>query len=121
MRRRSLRMAARASSNPPDMSNARLGLAWRQPSWAGATFGGGWGARCGARRLFHRGHASAGFQVLVVDLLAIRLGDVERIQDLQRHSRIHGAALGIEWAVGREHDLLERKERKSPLGTGRGA
>src|SRR6266550_2477831 len=42
------------------------------------------------RRLLHQLHAGDCFEILVVDLLAVGLGDIERVEDLQGDPRIHG-------------------------------
>src|SRR5262249_42073191 len=60
--------------------------------------------------------AGDGFQILVVELLAIGLGDIERIEDLEREPRIHRAAFRIERAVGSEHALLQREELQAAFG-----
>src|SRR6516165_6761425 len=62
--------------------------------------------------------AGDGFEVLIVDLFAVGLGNIERIQDLQRHAWIHRPAFGIERAVGGEHDLLQREELQAAFGRG---
>src|SRR5262249_61860140 len=62
--------------------------------------------------------AGDGFEILIVDLFAVGLGNIERIQDLQRHPRIHRPAFRIERAVGGEHDLLQREELEAAFGRG---
>src|SRR5262249_33446145 len=75
---------------------------------------------CRAQRdpnaLVYQFAAGDGFQILVVELLAVRLGDLERIEDLEGEARIHRAAFRIERAVGSEHDLLQREELQAAFG-----
>src|SRR5215831_18208152 len=68
--------------------------------------------------LLYQLRAGDGFEILIIDLFAVGLGDIERIQDLQRYARIHRPAFRIEWAVGREHDLLQREEFQAAFGRG---
>src|ERR1700736_5241500 len=55
-------------------------------------------------------------EVLVIDLLARLLGEVERVENLQRLADIARAFFRIERAVGGEHHLVERKEREPAHG-----
>src|SRR5262249_3781740 len=72
--------------------------------------------RVSSRRLLHQLHAGDGFEILVVDLLAVGLGNVERVENPQRLAYIHRAAFRIEWAIGGEDDLLQRVELEPGLG-----
>src|SRR5262249_28302902 len=59
------------------------------PNWKSAR-------RVGRRRfLLHQLYTGDGFEVLVVDLLAVGLGNVERVEDSQRLAYIHRAAFRI--------------------------
>src|SRR4051812_37627348 len=60
--------------------------------------------------LLHQLYAAHGFEVLVVDFLAVGFGHRQAVEDLERLADIHRAALRIEGAVRREHHLLERIE-----------
>src|SRR5262245_1847201 len=66
--------------------------------------------RCVQRILFHQLYAGHGLEILVVHHGALLLRDIEGVEDLQRYAWIHGAAFGIERAVGGEHDLVVREE-----------
>src|SRR5215470_19846278 len=68
--------------------------------------------------LLYQLRAGDGFEILIIDLFAVGLGNIERIQDLQRHARIHRSAFRIERAVGREHDFLQREELEAAFGRG---
>src|SRR5262249_44876596 len=56
------------------------------------------------------------FEVLEKDLVLVRLGKLERFEDLQGHARKHRAALGIEWAIRREDNLIDGIEFQAALG-----
>src|SRR6516225_9040431 len=68
--------------------------------------------------LLYQLRAGDGFEVLIIDLFAVGFGNVERVQDLQRHPRKHRRAFRIERAVGGEHDLLQRAELQAAFGRG---
>src|SRR3989304_2830619 len=72
--------------------------------------------RKGRSRLLHQLAAGDGFQILVEDLVAGRLVEIEFFEDPQGLARIHGAVLRIERAVGREQDLLGRIELQAAFG-----
>src|SRR6516164_7885322 len=68
--------------------------------------------------LLYQLRAGEGFEILIIDLFAVGFGNIERIQDLQRHARIHRPAFRLERAVGGEHDLLQREELQAAFGRG---
>src|SRR3981189_1604783 len=65
--------------------------------------------------------AGRGLQVLEIDLFQLVLRQVERVENAQRLADIAGAFLGIERAVGREDDILDRIEGEPAHGPGVGA
>src|SRR5262252_10829322 len=69
----------------------------------------------------HQLRAGERLEILVEDLLLLVLRQVERIQDAQRLADVAGALLGVEWAIGREQDLLGRIETHAQHGPGIGA
>src|SRR5262249_56581509 len=70
----------------------------------------------GALPLMHQFFAGNPLQVLEVDLILVRLWQLERFENLQGHARIHRAAFRIEGAIGGEQDLLDRVELKPAFG-----
>src|ERR1017187_8166399 len=69
-----------------------------------------------ARRSFHQLAAGDGLKVLVEDLVAGFLVELERLQDAQCLARIDRSVLRIERAIGSEHDLVDRIELQSAFG-----
>src|SRR5215213_487199 len=100
------------------------------PSCAGSTrasifYGENWmagssPAMTSGGNLLHQLHAAHRFEVLVVDLLTIRLRHRQAVEDFQRLANIHRAAFRVERAVGGEHHLLERIEVEPADGGGAG-
>src|SRR5437867_2776817 len=56
------------------------------------------------------------FGIALVNLLPVRLGNVQAVDDLQRLTDVQRAAFRIEWRVGREHDLIGSKELQPAHG-----
>src|ERR1035437_3523913 len=69
-----------------------------------------------ARRSFHQLAAGDGFKILVENLIAGFLAEIERLQNAQRLARIHRSVFRIERAIGSEHDLVNGEELKAALG-----
>src|SRR5438552_3692228 len=57
--------------------------------------------------LMHQLLAGDPLQVLEEDFVVVGLGELERVQDLQRHAGKHGSPFGIERAIRREYDLVD--------------
>src|SRR5262249_39329645 len=55
-------------------------------------------------------------EALMMDFLELVLGQVRVVQDPDRLADVHRALLGIERAVGREHDVLVRVEGEPERG-----
>src|SRR5674476_1640256 len=72
----------------------------------------------GRARFYSRHEFSAGdaFEVLVEDIVAGCLVEIERLENPQGFARIHGAVLGIERTIGGEQDLVDRIEFHPTLG-----
>src|SRR5262245_22280530 len=68
--------------------------------------------------LLYQLRAGDGFEILIIDFYAVGLGNIERIENLQRHTRIHRPAFRIERAVGREDDVVQREELQAAFGRG---
>src|SRR5262249_39180941 len=70
-----------------------------------------------ASRPFDPVRAGQLLEVLVVDVLELVLRQVRVVQNAQRLADVHGALLGIERAVRREHYVLVRIEAEPQRGT----
>src|SRR5262249_3674438 len=69
-----------------------------------------------ARALLDELRAGQLLEVLVVDVLELVLRQVRVVQNPDRLADVHRALLGIERAVGREHDVLVRIEGEPERG-----
>src|ERR1039457_6378466 len=69
-----------------------------------------------ARRSFHQLAAGDGLKVLVENLVARHLVELERFQNAQRLARIHRSVFRIERAIGSEHDFVDREKLQAALG-----
>src|SRR5262249_57613760 len=64
----------------------------------------------------HEGLARELLDVLEVDLVAVGLGDVEAVDDLDGLANVLRAALRVERAVGGEHHLVHAEELEPANG-----
>src|SRR6185436_17336506 len=72
---------------------------------------------CGARMgVLHELPPRDLLQVAVIDLVAVGLGEVEAVEDLDGLADVAGAALGIEGAVGGEHHPVGAVELEAADG-----
>src|SRR5258708_28553279 len=56
------------------------------------------------------------FRVTTVNLLPVRLRNIQTVDDLQGLADVQRAALRIEWSIGREHHLIGSEELQPALG-----
>src|SRR5450759_3465686 len=72
----------------------------------------------GRAGFYSRHECSAGdaFEVLVENLVAGCLVEIERLENPQGFARIHRAVFRIERAIGGEYDLVDREELQAAFG-----
>src|SRR5262249_10209557 len=105
------------------LSSTTTGMPWRASASAHispvgpapATTTGSAGTT-GARDLLDQLGAGQLLEIPVVDVLELVLRQVRIVQNAQRLADVHRALLGIERAVGREHDVLVRIEGEPQRG-----
>src|SRR6516165_8077063 len=68
------------------------------------------------RALLHQLLAGDALQVLEEDLITVGLRELQRFENLQRQAGIHRPVLGIERAIGGEHDLVDGIELHAAFG-----